>query len=137
MSFKPSLNFRADVTKELSPKLEKGAEEGAAVYREDISRGPRTGVQHAGQPAVSSNAAADEPIQEQRGRHKTAVDWRPTNDPLVKQFGALGVEGMSDEALAALEFGSSDGTLEGRFSLTMAAERSESHARILKEIERA
>ena len=135
MSFKPNLNLRGDLTQELSPKLEQGAEEGAAIYREDISRGPRTGIQHAGQPAVSSNAAADEPIQEQHGRHKAAVDWRPTSDPLLKQFGALGVEGMSDQDLEDLEFGSA--TLEGRFSLTMAAERAESHERILKEIERA
>ena len=137
MSFKPNLNLKSDLTQGLSPKLEKGAEEGAAVYREDISRGPRTGNPIPGKAVNRSNAAADEPIQEDEGSHRAAVDWRPTSDPLVKQFGALGVEGMSDEALAALEFGSSDGTLEGRFSLTMAAERSESHARILKEIERA
>ena len=137
MSHKSNPNFRGDLIKDLSPKLEKGAEEGANIYREDISRGVRTGIQHHGQPAISSNAAADESLQEQHGDHIGAVDWRPTNDPLVKQFGALGVPGMSDEALDALENGSADGTVEGRFSLTMAAERSESHKRILEAIEKA
>lgn len=128
MAFELSPGLRAKLTQQLEPKLDKAAEAGAEAYREEIKRGPRSGEHYPGQPARSS--APNEPIQEQEGDHRAAVDWRPTNDPLVKQFGALGVQGMSDRDLAALEFGSADGTLEGRFSLTNVAERPETHQKM-------
>ena len=133
MSFKLNPNLHAELTRNLTQHLDVAAKEAADTYAKNISRGPRSGIHHPNLPARSS--APDEFLQEQSGAHHDSVTARTTSNPLLKEFGAFNVPDTPDAALAALEFGSADGRIAGRFSLTRTAESAETHARMQAAIE--
>ncbi len=79
---------RVIISKLLEPKVQASAEAYADALRDNVSAGPRSGVQYPGLPRQSSSA--DEFPQEQFGDLKASVDTQPTNDPLVWRAGFIG-----------------------------------------------
>lgn len=81
-------NLKAELIKDLSPRIQHAAEAGAAVLRENVSAGARSGVHYPNLPRRSS--AAGEFPQEQEGDLRASVDANPTNNPLVWEVGFFG-----------------------------------------------
>jgi hypothetical protein len=117
---------KSTISKLLEPKIQAGAEAYADALRENVSAGPRSGVQYPGLPRQSSSAT--EFPQEQFGDLKASVDTQPTNDPLMWRAGFIG----DDEGkLNWLEFGS------GRAPLQRTADQAETRQAVLEAAQKA
>jgi hypothetical protein len=117
---------KATIVNALAPKVQAGTEAYADALRENVSAGPRSGVQYPGLPRQSS--AATEFPQQQFGDLKASVDTQPTNDPLMWRAGFIG----DDEGkLNWLEYGS------GRAPLQRTADQAETRQSMAEAAQKA
>jgi hypothetical protein len=117
---------RATISKLLEPKVQAGASAYADALRENVSAGPRSGVQYPGLPRQSSSAT--EFPQEQFGDLKASVDTQPTNDPLIWRAGFIGDD---QGKLDWLEYGT------GRAPLQRTADQPETRQAVLEAAQKA
>ena len=99
----------------------------ALVYNHSAASGPRTGVKHIRLPRRSSlNEPAAEFLQEQNGKLVNSIGYKILNTSTAEiGFGVNGDAGQPTEALLANEYGSEDGTRQGRFGLLRTMESEE------------
>ena len=86
---KPNSGFKAAFTREAALLLERMGNAAREQLRENLSRGPRSGVKYSSLPFPSS--APGEYPQEQEGDLKASIENNPTNDPLRREVGSFGV----------------------------------------------
>lgn len=117
MSFKPDKNLLKALERDLAPRLENAALEGAAAVDENVSAGSRSGRKYPQLPRRSSSPK--EFPQSQSGDLKASVDVQPGPDALTKQVGFFG---DTQKKLNALEFGYPEGNLAPRKPLARTLE---------------
>jgi hypothetical protein len=122
--FESNPNFEAEVIQRLARQLDRAGDAAAAVLRENVSAGARSGRKYPRLPRRSS--APDEFLQEQFGDLKGAVKAQ-SQDELIRQVGIIDHPKLGDNALGALEFGNRAGTLAGRQSVTRTMEATTTH----------
>jgi hypothetical protein len=117
---------KATIVNALVPKVQAGTEAYADALRDNVSAGPRSGVQYPGLPRQSSSAT--EFPQEQFGDLKASADSQPTNNPLIWRAGFMGDD---IGKLRWLEYGS------GRAPLAHTADDPETRRRMLEAAQKA
>lgn len=127
MKFTPDAEAEKKIRKQLEQAMKQAAEASAKLLGENLSAGTRSGRKYAKLPRRSS--APDEFIQEQFGDIKRGIGFVPAPQALGY---SVGTDGRELDILKDLEFGSADGRIKGRLSLTRTAESGE-NARVMGE----